>query len=167
MDTTPLGPALLMRPKPLHWALHDGHWQALSALGLFTAEPLPSAGNTRAEGLWRPALNHAPFPIIAPSLEDARNLALLGQAAHGDLTTLAMQWRREGQGEVAQGYNAQGREVTWTLLPSEGTAGYYALRNWEPAFAALADAEQAKAACMQYAAYVWVALGEPVQPHAT
>lgn len=158
---TPLGTALLARPKPLSWTKDKDTWLAQTALGFFNVAPVPAVMNKVAtEGLWYPSLNFAPFPVLAPSLEDAKNLALLGQIVHRDVMNLRLDWKDEYGETTATGYDAIGAPTRWSIKASEGTAGWYTLRNWQPSYVALADEEQAMAACFQYAAYVWLALGD-------
>ena len=158
-----LGTALVARPKPLAWSRAGAGWAAPSALGIFSVQPIAQAPSN----LWIAALNGAPFPIIAPDANDARNLATLAQVAHGDSPT-ALTWTTREDGWDAHGFDANGQKITWQARPSQGTAGWYLLRGVErggapeygPPFIALADSDQAQGACAQYAAYVWLALGE-------
>lgn len=162
MSLTPLGDTLRMRPKPLVWTLQDSAWHAPTALGMFIVSPVPSTSKVASQGLWYPSLNYAPFPVLAPSPDEAKNLAVLGQIVHGDLISLSLVWQEEHGTHTAQGYDAQGRPTQWTIQASHGTPGWFALRNHEPSYVALADADQAQAACAQYAAYVWLALSDVV-----
>lgn len=159
---TPLGTSLLARPKPLLWYAQGPLWCAHSALGDFSVTPLDGTD----QPLWRPALNGAAFPIIAPTQEDAKNLVLLGHLAHGDPLPGALAWHTQADASLAHSTDAHQHPTLWSVQPSEGTAGFFVLRNNAPTFVALGDVEQAKGACMQYAAYVWAALSDLTLPPA-
>lgn len=155
--------AYVARPKPLTWNPHRGGWAADSPLGLFSVLPLPaSMGGGKGSGLWLPLLHDAPFPVLAPDAEAARDLATLGQIAHQD-QVLDLHWTPAPQGgQQAEGRDAQGRPILWTVRASHGGAGYVALRDNQAAFVPLGGRDEALAACQQYASYVWLHLSEIV-----
>lgn len=153
--------AYIARPKPLTWKPHRGGWGADSPLGLFAALPLPaSMGGGTGSGLWLPLLNDAPFPVLAPDMAAAQDLATLGQIAHQD-QVLELRWTPAPNGaQQAEGRDAQGAPVLWTARPSHGGTGFVALRGDQAAYVPLGDRDQALGACQQYASYVWLHLSE-------
>lgn len=160
-DATPMPTHLLARPKPLAWHMDGTDLVAPSAVGLFTVRALPERKGVAApEGLWLATLNHAAFPIIAPTAEDARNLALLGQIAEGD-NVIHLTWQETNGRFHAEGISPMPpQRPTWVVQPSEGTAGWYVLRDFQPALIPLSNQAQAMAACDQYIAYLWLALSD-------
>jgi hypothetical protein len=164
-DTTPLPTHLLARPKSLLWHPDGNGFEAPSAVGVFTVRPLPErVGFNSTQGLWLATLNHAAFPILAPSAEDAKTLALLAQIAEGD-AVLELQWQETNGRHHAEGIAPTApQRPTWVVQPSEGTAGWYVLRDFKPALTPLAGQDQAMAACDQYIAYLWLALSDVQQP---
>jgi hypothetical protein len=167
-DAVPLPTHLLARPKSLNWHADGNGFEAPSAVGLFTVRPLPEqVGANSTQGLWLATLNHAAFPILAPTAEDAQTLAVLAQIAHGD-TVLDLRWETTNGRHHAQGIApTHPQRPTWLVQPSQGTAGWYVLRDFQAALVPLPNKDQAMAACDQYVAYLWLALSDVQAPQTT
>lgn len=138
-----------IRPKKPVWKPLENKKVAHTALGVFQV-------SKKGDRLWLATLNDAPFPVLFPSKQSARDAANVLFALKGQPKDLKVDWSPNTLG----GESAAGLTAEIHIAKSDSIEGYFLLDGNDPAQFPFSDEQQASEACAQYITFVWFSLSD-------